>query len=132
LHELQIAGELLAAVREAVQNYDNVERVDEVEIVIGKLSFAGAEQIKFCWETLTADDKLLSGARLNIGTEDGLIRCKECSYEGDLSIAEDPNFHYFLPVFACPKCQGSVDIIKGAAVSVTNVKLMISDEEDGK
>lgn len=132
MHELQLAGELLAAVRESLEQYDNIESVTEVEIVIGKLSFAGAEQIGFCWKTLTDDDDLLKDTKLTIGSEEGLIRCRECSYEGGLSIAEDPNFHYFLPVFACPKCQGSVDIIKGNAVSVTNIKLMVSDEEDQK
>ncbi|MGA1821810.1 MAG: hydrogenase maturation nickel metallochaperone HypA [Thermoplasmatota archaeon] len=127
MHELQLAGELLAAVRESLLKYDNIESVAEVEIVIGRLSFAGAEQIRFCWKTLTEDDDLLRGAELKIGSEDGMIRCRECSYEGELSVAEDPNFHYFLPVFACPKCHGSVDIIKGNAVSVTNVKLIIAD-----
>jgi hydrogenase nickel insertion protein HypA len=127
LHELQLASELLSAVREAIEDRNDVIRVQEVDVMIGSLSFASGEQIAFCWEVLTEEDPLIGGSTLNILTEEGVIRCRECGYTGKLSVREDPSFHYFLPVFACPRCGGSVDMIKGKEVKITNVRLQIDD-----
>lgn len=127
MHELQIASELLGAVREKLSDYPDALSVESIDVVIGKLSFAAAEQIKFCWGVITEEDPVLKGSRVNVTHEEGWIKCKECGYEGELSMKEDPSFHYFLPVFACPECRGSVEILKGRDVKITNVKVMVED-----
>jgi len=127
LHELQIASELLGAVKETLKNYPDALSVDSIDVTIGKLSFAAEEQIRFCWSVITEEDPVLKGSEMNVTHEEGMVKCKECGFEGELSMKEDPAFHYFLPVFACPKCGGSVDILKGKDVKITNVKVIMED-----
>lgn len=87
--------------------------------------------MKFCWEAVTAENEILKGSVLKISDEEVFVRCQSCGYEGDLEIKEDPLYHYMMPVFACPECGKDVEIIKGKGVTVSNVKLLIEDDEDG-
>lgn len=105
--------------------------MDEVHLSIGRLTFLGEEQLRFCWEAVTAENDLLKGSVLKISDEEVFVKCSSCDYEGDLEVKEDPLYHYMMPVFACPECGQDVDIIKGKGVTVSNVKLLIEDDEDG-
>ncbi|MEA3558490.1 MAG: hydrogenase maturation nickel metallochaperone HypA, partial [Candidatus Thermoplasmatota archaeon] len=98
LHELQIASNLVSAVMETVRRYENVERVDTVNISIGRLTFVGEEQIKFCWGAITEEDPILKGSELVIGAEEVEIECSACGYLGEMEIKEDPIYHYMTPV----------------------------------
>jgi hydrogenase nickel incorporation protein HypA/HybF len=118
------------AVVEAASAYDNVQKVEEVHLSIGKLTFLGEEQLRFCWGAVTAENPLLRGSDLIVTEEKVLVKCGSCGYEGDIEVKEDPLFHYMIPVFACPKCGSDVDIVKGKGVTVRNVKLMIEDGVD--
>jgi hydrogenase nickel insertion protein HypA len=121
------------AVIDAASRYEDVQKVEEIHISIGRLTFVGKEQLKFCWEAVTAENELLRGSSLFFSEEPVMVRCGACGYEGDLEVKEDPLYHYMMPVFACPKCGKDVDIIKGKGITVSNVKLLIDDgiDEDG-
>jgi hydrogenase nickel insertion protein HypA len=116
------------AVLEAAKEHENVVKIETVHVSIGRLSFVGEEQLRFCWEAITDEREILKGSELIIVQEDVEIRCRSCKYKGGLEVKEDPLYHYMMPVFACPECGGEVEINKGNGVTITNVKLMIDDE----
>lgn len=120
----------MTAVLEAAAKYDNVQKVEEVHLSIGKLTFVGEEQLKFCWGAVTDENELLKDSKLMISEQQVEVACDSCGYRGDLEVKEDPLYHYMVPVFACPKCGMDVEIIKGKDLLVTNVKLIIDEEEE--
>ncbi len=103
--------------------------MEEVHLSIGRLAFVGEEQLKFCWGAVTDENDLLKDSKLIFTEQQVEVTCESCGYRGDLEVKEDPLYHYLIPVFACPKCGKDVEIIKGKDLLVTNVKLMIDDEE---
>ena len=116
------------AVLEAAKGHDNVARIETVHLSIGKLSFVGQEQLRFCWGAITEEREMLKGSELVIDEEEVEISCSSCGYVGALEVKEDPLYHYMMPIFACPECSGEVEITKGNGVTITNVRLMIDDE----
>ncbi len=104
--------------------------VEEVHLSIGKLTFVGEEQLRFCWQAVTAEMELLKGSILEITEDPVLIKCGSCGFEGDLEVKEDPLYHYMVPVFACPECGKEVEMIKGKGITVNNIKLLIDDGND--
>ncbi|MBN1389031.1 MAG: hydrogenase maturation nickel metallochaperone HypA [Candidatus Thermoplasmatota archaeon] len=131
MHELQIASDLMNAVLEAVKEHPNASRVEKVDLSIGRLSFVGDEQLRFCWGAITDECKLLKGCKLDISEEEVEISCRSCGYIGEMDVSEDPMYHFLLPVFACPECGGEVDITRGKGVTISNVRLMIDDGVEG-
>jgi len=131
LHELQIASELIQTVVSAAKGYEGVIRVEEVHLSIGRMTFIGREQLAFCWEAVSGERDLIKGSSLIITEEEVVVECSSCGYRGGLDDRSDPIYHYMLPVFACPRCGLDVDIIKGKGVTITNIKLLIDEEEAG-
>jgi len=128
LHELQMAGDLMGTVLSSIEGRADIGRVEEVHVTIGRLSMIGEEQLRFCWEAITEEEPKLKGSSLVIGHEDGGVRCRSCGYEGAIHEQEDPIYHTILPVFACPECGGSVDIVKGRSVQVNGIKALSETE----
>jgi hydrogenase nickel incorporation protein HypA/HybF len=124
---LQIASNLVNAVVQAASEYEGVKSVEEVHLSIGRLTFVGEEQLRFCWGAVTEERDLLRGSALIITEEPVEVKCSSCGYEGGLDVKEDPLFHYMIPVFACPECSSDVEVVRGKGVTVKNVKLMIDD-----
>ncbi|MFW3146176.1 MAG: hydrogenase maturation nickel metallochaperone HypA [Thermoplasmatota archaeon] len=129
MHELQIASDMMKAVTEAVSNYENVLGVEEVKVRIGRVSFVGEEQLRFCWEAIIEENPILRGSRLTIDHEEVELSCSKCGHVGGMEVKEDPLFHYVLPIFACPKCGGEAELTKGKGVMITNVRLSVNDGE---
>lgn len=129
MHELQIASDLMKAVAEAVSDYENVLGVEEVKVRIGRVSFVGEEQLKFCWGAITEENPILKGSELIIEHEEVELSCSKCGHVGEMEVKEDPLFHYVLPVFACRKCGGEAELTKGKGVTITNVRLSVDDGE---
>jgi hydrogenase nickel incorporation protein HypA/HybF len=115
------------AVLEAAKEHANVTKIEKVHLSIGRLSFVGQEQLRFCWGAITEEREILKGSELIVSEEEVEIRCSSCGFTGDLEVKEDPLYHYMMPVFACPECEGDVEIVKGNGVTITNVKLLIDD-----
>ncbi|OYT45894.1 hypothetical protein B6U90_02215 [Thermoplasmatales archaeon ex4484_6] len=120
----------MQAVLEAAAGYDGVKKVEEVHLSIGRLTFVGEEQLRFCWQAVTEERELLKGSKLVISEEEVKVKCTSCGYQGDLEVKEDPLYHYMLPAFACPGCGSKVEIESGMGIMVRNVKLMVEDPED--
>ncbi|MGA1873156.1 MAG: hydrogenase maturation nickel metallochaperone HypA [Thermoplasmatota archaeon] len=130
MHELQIASNLMSAVLEALKDHPNATKVETVHLSIGKLSFVGEEQLRFCWGAITDEKEVLKGSKLEVRQEEVVISCSSCGYEGEMEVKEDPLYHYLMPVFACPECGLDVEIVKGKGVTITNVRLLIDDGEE--
>lgn len=113
---------LVQAVLSELRKHD-VERVEEVDLLVGKLTFLGHDQLRFAFEILV-QGTVLEGARLEIDEEEAEILCRSCGYEGPVDYLEDPSFHQSIPSLLCPKCQGRADVTRGGGCSITSLRVV--------
>jgi len=111
MHEFSIMSQMVQILLAEVEK-NKLISVSRVKLAVGDLTFLGEDQLKFCYEVL-ARDNILNGSELEIEKVEPEIRCTACAYTGNLEYQEANEFHFRLPQFTCPKCNGKVDIIKG-------------------
>lgn len=102
----------------------NAKRVYEVHLVIGKLTFLSLEQVKFAYEVL-AKNTIIEDSKLHIEEKDGVVKCSNCGYEGNLKYEDNPMYHIPTPTLNCPKCEGVVKIVGGRECTIKSVKLAV-------
>jgi len=122
MHEVSVVADLVAAIVKELEKY-KVNWVDEVTIVVGKLTNLGAEQLEFAYEIITKGT-ILEGSKLIVLEEEIELKCEACGYEGPAkSIEFGEESHYRLPVLSCPGCGGAVSITAGKSCCVKSIKI---------
>ena len=122
MHEVSVMSSIIDSVLEELKRYD-VEKVEEVFLTIGELTFLGEEQLMFAFEILTRDT-LLEGSKLTIEKEQISVRCTACEYKGNVDYVEDDTMHYALPNLSCPRCGGKVEMVSGKSCVVRSVRVV--------
>jgi hydrogenase nickel incorporation protein HypA/HybF len=122
MHEVSVMSSILEQVLKELENHD-IERVEEVELVVGELTFLGHDQLRFAYEIMTRDTPL-EGADLKIVTESIEVKCSSCGYEGVAKYLEGEEYHLSVPVLHCPKCGEGVRVVKGRRCGVTSLKVV--------
>jgi len=120
---------MTALLDELGQEKKNIERIKEVRIEVGELTFLGADQLKFAFEAL-GKDTIAEGAELNVIKIDSEVRCDDCGYEGGINYSNDPAFHYNVPIISCPECDSKPEIVKGKETKIVGVTAVEKEEED--
>ena len=85
----------------------DVVSVEEVDLVIGELTFLGEEQLRFAFEVLSRGNAL-ENARLNISQEKIEVSCHACGYVGPVDYIGSSADHMVIPNLVCPKCGSGV------------------------
>ena len=122
MHEVSVMSSIIEQVLKELEKYE-VERVEEVELVIGELTFLGQEQLMFAYEIMSRDT-LLKDSELKIVTEGIEVECPSCGYRGQTDYLEGEEYHMSIPVLHCPKCGGKVIVVKGKRCGVTSIKVV--------
>ncbi len=100
MHELSLIQEVLRLVSQSARE-NGLRRITKIKLVVGGLSGALPEALRFSFEAVRASgEDLISGAELEVEEVGARGRCPSCS--GDFVI--EP------PGFFCPEC-GSPGII---------------------
>lgn len=123
MHELSISQEIADFVlgESAKQGAQSVSRV---EIEIGRLSFLNPEQVEF-WLKLCFENTPASEAELQVSVIEAEISCRKCGYSGNLTMENDPAYHFTLPSFSCPRCGSSeITIEKGRECVVKRIEIL--------
>jgi len=113
---------IIEAVLAELDKHD-IEKVEEVDMMVGELTFLGPEQLEFAYSILTKNT-ILEGSVLVISEEKVRIRCPTCGYEGGVEYIDGGNDHYSIPNLSCPHCSGRVEVTKGKSCSVTSLKVV--------
>ena len=130
MHEYSVMNQLMTALLDELgQEKKNIERIKEVRIEVGELTFLGADQLKFAFEAL-GKDTIAEGAELNVIKIDSEVRCDDCGYEGGINYSNDPAFHYNVPIISCPECDSKPEIVKGKETKIVGVTAVEKEEED--
>jgi len=119
MHEYSVMNQLVSALMEELDGRD-IDRVKEVRIEVGELTFLGQEQLKFAYETLSKDTNL-EGSELAVEEIKSKIKCGECGYEGGINYSNRSNVHYQVPVISCPECDSKPDIVQGKETKIVGL-----------
>ncbi len=122
MHEVSVMSGVVDAILSELEGR-GIERVEEVHLVVGRLTFLGHEQLRFAFEILTKGT-ILEGAKLEIEEEEVRVRCPACKYEGRIDYVEDDSFHFSIPILRCPSCGGKVEITEGGGCRVVSAKVV--------
>jgi hydrogenase nickel incorporation protein HypA/HybF len=124
VHEFSVTSQIVQSVLAEAEKR-GAKKVTEVDLVVGKLTFLGLEQVRFAFEVLTKDT-ILEGAKLVIEEQEGIVKCSNCGYEGGFKYEDDPLYHVPVPTLKCPKCGSVVEISAGKECTIKSIKLLIT------
>ncbi|OGV20932.1 MAG: hydrogenase maturation nickel metallochaperone HypA [Lentisphaerae bacterium GWF2_38_69] len=112
MHELSLAQSMVSELVSYIEK-NNVKKVHQVTIVIGKLSGAEKEPFEFAFP-IAAEGTLLETAELVVEIQKVVILCNECRSETTLD----------MPLMKCPSCSSrSVKIIKGKEFIIKSMEI---------
>jgi hydrogenase nickel incorporation protein HypA/HybF len=125
MHESSVTKQIVQTVLQEAEKH-GAKKVLEVNLVIGKLSLLGLEQVKFVYE-LFVKGTIMEGSKLLIEEKDGLVKCASCGYERQFSYGDVSG--YLVPTvpiitLQCPKCEGTVEIVEGRECLIKSLKLI--------
>lgn len=119
MHEVALVHALIEQVEHEVRESGRQGRVTRLELVVGRLSGASPDALRFAVEVL-APGTLIETAQLHITEPCATCRCREC---GASSSIEEL-------VAACPQCHSLAVIIEGGRdLLLQSIEL---EEEEGK
>ena len=117
MHEVSVVTTLVDATIKELQKYD-LKKVNSVTVRIGDLTNLGEEQLKFAYEIVTRGT-ILDGSELIVEHEPIELQCRSCDYSGPAKVISDPDFDtHTIPILACPKCGGAVNVTSGQSCVV--------------
>ena len=126
MHELSMTTQLIENVLEEAKRH-GAKKVAEVHLTIGKLTFLGAEQMRFSYKILTADT-IMKDSKLIITEQDGVIECPNCGFKGPVPFGDDPAYHVPIPSLRCPNCKEAAKIVEGKECTITSIRLLKQQE----
>jgi hydrogenase nickel incorporation protein HypA/HybF len=97
LHELGLMQQVIHILRESVQK-EGIKRVSSIKLVVGKMTAAQPDSLKFAFEVLSKSEDWLNSAELTIIEIDLTARCLICKEQYSVTDYR----------FVCPIC-GSVE-----------------------
>jgi hydrogenase nickel incorporation protein HypA/HybF len=125
MHESSVTRQIVQTVLQEAEK-QGAKKVLEVNLVIGKLSLLGLEQVRFVYK-IFVKGTIMEDSKLLIEERDVLVKCASCGYEGQICFG-DPSGHSLptAPIITlqCPKCEGSVEIVEGRECLIKNLKLL--------
>jgi len=113
---------ILESVKNELESHD-YDKVEELVLVVGELTFLGKDQLEFAYEILTRGTDL-EGSKLVIEDEAVEVKCGSCGFQGPVEYLADESFHLSVPKLMCPKCGSGVQVLKGKSCRVTSVKVV--------
>jgi hydrogenase nickel incorporation protein HypA/HybF len=121
-----MATQIVECVLEEAKRQD-AKKVTEVNLVIGKMTFLGADQIRFSYKILT-EDTIMKGSKLVIEEKEGVMECSSCGYSGTIPIRDDPAYHVPVPTLRCPKCGEAAKIVEGKECTIKSIRMLKQQE----
>lgn len=113
MHELAITESVVRS----VERHCDGRRVDEVTLVIGRLSGVVADSVRFCFDLCT-QGTVVEGARLEIIDAPGRAHCRTCDRDVEL-----PDL-----IALCPCGSADLDITAGQELRIESVEVFTAED----
>jgi hydrogenase nickel incorporation protein HypA/HybF len=103
------------------------KKVLEVQLILGRWTFFGTDQIRFSYDILVKDTSM-EGSKLIIEENEGKIKCHVCGFLGKKQLKDDPEYHLTVPSLQCPKCGKEAEIVEGRECIIKSIKMEKEEE----
>ncbi len=128
MHEFSVISSIVDLIKDEMGKHDNLNCVKEVVLEVGELTFLGREALQFGFKALTESSSKINSDGLKIVLVAASVKCKQCQYEGPMKLDNTEEYHVSIPIFACPSCDGAIDVVKGKECVVRNLVLDLEDD----
>ena len=116
MHEMSIAQNILDIVRDEMARHQ-VEKLEAINVMVGKLSAIVPSSLSFCYQVLTEDTDLAHTV-LNVRVEPIGYACFDCGHR----------FQSEEMVFTCPECGADTPMItSGRDMVIENI--VVADDQ---
>jgi hydrogenase nickel incorporation protein HypA/HybF len=122
MHEFSIASGVVETVLEFAEAR-GIARVTEVRMAIGELTCVESDQLRFCFQSITAETAL-EGCALETETVPAIVRCPECTYQGPAKYWDEALVAVPFPTLQCPQCGRTVEAVEGRECSIKSIKFV--------
>jgi hydrogenase nickel incorporation protein HypA/HybF len=122
MHEFSIATSIVENVLEFAKE-QRAAQVLAVKVALGEFAHIEAEQLSFCYESITKNTEL-DGSALEIERIDAEVRCPGCSYRGRPKYWEEALSYAAVPTLQCPDCGKTVNVIEGEECAIKTVRFI--------
>lgn len=120
MHEFSIAASLVEKLSEFTRDNPG-KQIHEVRLGIGELSHIEHEQLRFCYESITADTPL-AGSTLRIDKVEAMVECPHCQYQGRPKYWDDILAGAPVVTYQCPACGRTVEETQGKECEIKSIK----------
>jgi len=112
MHELAITKTIITDILNECNNR-KIQNPSEIVVEVGKLTSYVGESIQFYYNILIPDTPKLANCRLQISEVNGVIHCKTCQKDIEISDAS---------LILCPDCKSTnVEIIRGKDIKIVSI-----------
>jgi len=122
MHEFSIASSIVENLLSLAAE-QRVAKFLEVRLTIGEFTHIEAEQLRFCFHSITKDT-VLEDAALEIETSDAAVRCPHCGYAGPPQYWDGALSATLVPTLQCPECGRAAEPAEGHECSIKAVKFV--------
>lgn len=127
-----MADQIMKAVLDVARS-KNADRVVEIELDIGDLTFLNHEQLRFCLSALS-EDTIAKDAKVMVRAVRIQIECEKCSYRGPpKSLGEEIHSLVPIPVLACVKCgSANARVIAGNECVLRSIRIKVNEGNEAE
>ena len=122
-----MADQIMKAVLDVARS-KNADRVVEIELDIGDLTFLNHEQLRFCLSALS-EDTIAKNAKIMVRPIKTEIECEKCSYRGSpRSLGEEIHSLVPIPVLVCVNCgSANARVIAGSECILRSIRIKVNE-----
>lgn len=110
-----------------IADENKFKKVEKIVLEIGELTFLSEESLKLTFEILKENYDVLKESSLEIQKATAKLQCENCSFSGNLKLAYDPIYHYYLPTLKCPECGQELKIVEGKECIIKKIFFISQD-----
>jgi hydrogenase nickel incorporation protein HypA/HybF len=120
MHEFSLATQIVEGVRELAQSRVGNNPVVKVRLLVGELAGIEAEQLRFCYNSITRETPL-EHSTLEITVVAAQVGCGHCLYRG-LPKYVNGFARARVPTLQCPQCGKSVEALQGQECELKSIQ----------
>ncbi len=129
MHDVTAAQRIATTVLQAARE-QGAERVERIDLALGAMTMLDPESLAF-WLEQILRGTVAEGAEVEVEQLPLRVRCKDCAWEGEVEVPDDPIYH--LMPFA-PKCavcgSDEIEVLGGDACVVRRIRVTGAAEDD--
>ena len=99
------------------------KKIIEVRLAVGELSHIEDEQLRFCYEAITAETPI-EGSTLHIEKIEAIVSCPQCSYHGRPKYWDGALSGIPVPTLECPRCGKAAEPVEGQECAIRSIRFL--------